>query len=186
MASCLITAGLIADCEALRRIGGANLRFWVFNIAQVNKALGTKGYTMTSDYISAINWTTYGGLYRYETNKKSQSGGHTVKSQAGGNTFYNHDVILKLFPVTPVDDQAIEELDVGNVGIILETSNSEFFMFGGYNGMEVTEGTQNSGQEAESDTATIRTLVGEERELPKRILATDYATTLALLESYEL
>lgn len=186
MSSCLITGGLIADCDALRKIGGVDLRFWVFSTAGVDKASGTQGYTITNDYISAITFGVYGGLYRYESNKKSITGGHTVKSIEGGNTFYSHEVTLKLFPQTPADDAVIESLDVGSVGIILETNNHEFFVFGGYNGLEVTEGAQNSGATSDSDTSYNRTFMGEELGLPKRFLATDYATTLALLEGYEI
>lgn len=186
MPSCLITGGIIASCDALRRVGGVNKRFWVFNINQLDKASGTKGYTYTSDYISAIFFTVYGGLYRFESQQKSHSGGSSVVAQSGGNKFFHHDVLLKLLNATPADDQVIEELLVADVGVILETNNGEFMLYGGENGMEVTEGTQNTGQESESDTAQMLTFQGEEKVLPKRVLATDYATTLALLESYEL
>lgn len=186
MADCLITSGIIASCDSLRRVGGVNKRFWVFNMNQLDKASGENGYTYTTDYVSAIAWTAYGGLYRFESQQKSHSGGSTVVSQPGGNRFFHHDVILKLLNRTPTDDQVIEELLVADVGVILETNNQEFKLYGGFNGMEVIEGSQNTGQESESDTAYTLTFQGEEKELPKTVLATDYATTIALLESYEL
>ena len=97
--------------------------------------------------------------------------GYTAQIQApGGNKFYQHDVILKLFPDTPNEDSAIEDLLVGTVGIILETNNDEFILFGFKNGLDQTEGVQNSGQEAASDIADTLTFAGAEPEKPKRIL----------------
>lgn len=186
MSSCLITSGIIASCDDLRRVGGVNKRLWIFNMNQLDKASGTEGYTYTSDYVSAINWTTYGGLYRFETQQKSHSGGFEAQVQAGGNKFFKHNVIAKFINTTPTDDQVLEDLLVSDVGIILETNNSEFMLFGGKNGMDITAMVQNSGTESASDTATMATFEGEEKDAPKRILATDYATTIALLESYEL
>ena len=187
MPECLITAGMIASCGDLRRVGGANKRLWLFNINQVDRTTGTQGYTIdVNGYVTAIAWTAYGGLYIFESQKKSHSGGYTAVIQSGGNKFFNHDVIAKLLNATPADDQVIEELLVADVGVIIETNNQEFILYGGFNGMEMLEGVQNSGQESESDTSSTLTFQGMEKELPKRILSVDYATTLTLIESYEL
>ena len=101
----------------------------------------------------------------------------------GGNKFFQHDVQLKLFSDNCVDDQVIEDLLVSNVGIILETNNQEFKLFGGFNGMDQTGGSQSTGQAAASDIADTLIFQGEEQDLPKRILDTDYATTKAYIES---
>jgi len=187
MADCLITAGIVAECADLRRVGGVNKRFWVFNINQLDKAVGNGGYTIdVNGYITAIAFEVYGGLYKFESQQQSHSGGYTAVVQVGGNRFFNHDALAKLFNSTPTDDEVIEELLVADVGIIMETNNQEFLLFGGFNGMRITEAVQNSGQESGSDTTSTLTFQGQEKEMPKRILATDYATTIALLEGYEL
>jgi len=187
MADCLITSGIVAECEDLRRVGGVNKRFWVFNINQLDKTVGTNGFTFdVNGYITAIAFTVYGGLYKFESQQQSHSGGYTAVVQVGGNRFFNHDALAKIFNTTPDDDAVIEELLVADVGIIMETNNQEFILFGGFNGMRIAEVVQNSGQESGSDTTTQLTFQGQEKELPKRILTTDYATTLALLQGYEL
>lgn len=184
---CLLTSGVLVTCDDLRRVGGINKRFWMFNINQVDRTTGTQGFTIDVDgYVTAIAWDVYGGLYKFEGQRKSHSGGWTEANAAGGNRFFTHDVIVKLLNTVPADDQVIEELLVADVGIILETNNQEFIMYGGFNGTSMEEGVQNTGQENESDESSQLTFKGEEKELPKRVFTVDYATTLTLLESYEL
>lgn len=178
---------MVASCEDLRRVGGVDRRLWIFNISTVDDTVGDSGFTIDGNgYVTAIAWGIYGGLWKFESQKRSHSGGYTGVIQPGGNKFFNHDVIAKLFNATPADDDVIEELSTANVGIILETNNKEFLIYGGYNGMEMIEATQNSGAEAESDTTSTLTFQGQERSLPLRFFTTDYATSVALLESYEL
>lgn len=180
--SCGITSGVSTTCADSRRVGGVNRRAYVFNISD----LADTKYTTDGDgYITAINFDTYKGLYEFTGRKKSHSGGYSLsKQQPGGNIFFLHDVIFKLLPDTPVEDEVIENLAVAEVGIILETNNQEFILYGGENGCEMTEGTQNTGQESASDISDILTFQGEEKSKPKRILSNNYATTKALLDSY--
>jgi hypothetical protein len=49
--------------------------------------------------------------------------------------------------------------------------------------MDQTGGSQSTGQAAASDIADTLIFQGEEQDLPKRILDTDYATTKAYIES---
>lgn len=187
MPECLVTNGMLTSCEDLRRVGGAKKRFWVFNLDAVDKTAGTQGFTIdASGFVTAITWGVYGGLYEFQGQRKSHSGGYTLANAEGGNRFFNHDVIVKLLNTAPWDDQVIEELAVASVGVILETNNQEFIMYGGFNGMSMTEGVQNTGQEPASDESSVLTFQGDEKELPKRVFTTDYATTLALLEGYQL
>lgn len=186
MPDCLITNGILAECADLRRVGGVNKRLWMFNINDLDKTTGTNGYTIdVNGFITAIAWGVYGCLYKFESQQQSHSGGWTEQIQAGGNRFFQHDVIAKLFNTTPADDQVIEELLVADVGIIIETNNQEFILYGGFNGMRSSEGVQNSGQEAGSDTTAVLTFMGQEKELPKRVYITSYAATLTLLQGYE-
>lgn len=178
MANCRVTSGIGAECDDLRRVGGVNKRFFLFNTSDTSYTVDGSGYVNSLAFSSV-----YGGLYEFEGKKKSHSGGYTLVTQAGGNTFFQHDVIVKLISTTPADDEVIEELAVANVGIILETNNKEFVVYGADNGLDMTAGTQNSGQEAASDITDTLTFTGEERKKPRRFLVTDYATTLAYLEA---
>ncbi|MBX9639482.1 MAG: hypothetical protein K2X97_07060 [Mycobacteriaceae bacterium] len=175
---CRVTDNISADCDALRRVGGVNKRFWLFNAADVTYTEDGSGYVNSLAFSSI-----YGGLYEFEGKKKSHSGGYTLVKQSGGNTFFQHDVIAKLISTTPADDETIEELSVADVGIILETNNNEFMVYGIDNGLEMTAGTQNSGQESASDITDSLTFQGEERRKPRRFLVTNYQTTLNYLNA---
>ena len=182
-----MTNGMLISCDDLRRVGGVNKRFWVFNIDTLDTTAGENGYIIDgAGFVTAITWNVYGGLYKFVGQRKSHSGGWREANAEGGNRFFNHDVIMKLLNTTPWDDQVIEELLVVDAGVILETNNKEFIIYGGFNGMSMTEGAQNTGQANEADEASLLTWVGDEFELPKRFFTTDYATTIALLETYEL
>lgn len=178
MANCRVTGAISANCDALRRVGGVNKRFWVFNTSDTTFTADGSGYLNSIAFASV-----YGGLYEFEGKKKSHSGGWALVKQSGGNTFFQHDVIAKLISTTPADDEIIEELTVADVGIILETNNNEFIVYGKDNGLEMTAGSQNSGQESASDITDTLTFTGEERYKPKRFLVTDYTTTLAYLDA---
>jgi hypothetical protein len=176
--NCRVTNSIVADCNDLRRVGGVNKRFWLFNMP------GTTFTTDANGYLNSISFSdVYDGLYEFEGKKKSHSGGYTIVTQPGGNTFFQHDVLVKLISTTPSDDAVIERMAVASPGIILETNNQEFIVFGYGNGLDMTAGVQNSGTESASDITDQLTLTGEERGKPKRFLITDYETTLAYLES---
>lgn len=178
--ACGITGGLSIDCDALRRVGGVNKRAYIGNIDDV------EGYTTDVDgCITAITFVAATGLYEFDSRKSSHSGGYTPQiGGEGGNKFYNHDVQLKLFSDSCAEDGILEELLVASTIIILETNNREFKLYGGFNGMDQTGGSQNSGQAAASDISDTLIFTGEESDLPKRVLDTDYETTKTLLESY--
>lgn len=177
--ACGISSGLSVGCANLRRVGGVNKRSYLFNMSDLDN------YVISgAGYITDINFTAYLGTYKFESKKQSNSGGWTEVDQTpGGNKFFQHDAILKAFPLTPADDQVIEALLVADVGLILETNNREFILYGTYNGLEMTAGVGNTGQADASDVSETLTFTGAEEEKPKRILITDYATTKAYLET---
>ena len=181
---CLITAGAGITCAALRRVGGVNKRAYVFNINQL-ASTGGGGYTLDADgYVNAFQFTTYYGLYKYISRKQAHSGGASAQIQApGGNKYFQHDVILKLFPDDPDEDTVMETLLTASVGIIIEDNNQEFLLYGIQNGLDQTEGVQNTGQEPASDIAYSLTFAGAEPDLPKRVLVTDYDTTKNYLDN---
>ena len=181
MANCKITAGIDLTCDDKRRLGGLNPRFWIFDPASVD------AYTFDlDDYMDSITFDAYGGTYTFDSPDNSCSAGYEAVSADGGNKFFNHTVAIKLISTSPADDKVIEDMLVAKTGVIVETQNQEFLVYGAYNGLKTTEGSQNSGAEDASDTTDTLTLAGGEKLKPKRFFVTDYATTLALLETYEL
>lgn len=177
--ACGITAGIGIDCDSLRRVGGVNKRAWLFNIDDLDTySTGLDGC------ITALNFDAYLGTYAFESRKQAHLGGYTpIIGGDGGNKFYQHDVQLKMYSDNCTDDQIVEELLVASVGIILETNNKEFKLYGAFNGMDQVGGQQSSGQVAASDISDTLIFQGEEQSLPKHILITDYATTKNYLET---
>lgn len=181
--SCGVTSGITINCDALKKVGGVNKRIWVFNLSD----LQDDKYTINNDgYVTALNFDTYGGLYKIVSDKFSHSGGYSAQVQSGGNTYFQHQVTIKAFPDTPIEDQMIEDLSVADVGAIIETNNEEFLLYGAYIGLRLSAGEQNSGTEFGSDITDQITLQGGEKSKPLRIFNTDYATTKAYLEGLEL
>jgi len=180
--ACGISSGLGINCDALKRVGGVGKDAWIFNIAD----LQIPPYTTGSDgCINQLRFIAYKGLFLFSSRKQAHSGGYaSAIGGEGGNKFYTHDVQIKLFSDDCDEDQVIEDLLVACVGIILETNNEEFKLYGGFNGMDQIEGGgQNTGQVQASDIADTLLFQGSERGLPKRILDTDFNTTKAYINS---
>lgn len=180
---CLITAGAGISCDALKRVGGVNKRAYLFNLEQL-ATTGQRGFTTDANgYVDSFQFTTYTGLFRYISRKQAHSGGFTAQIQSpGGNKYFQHDVILKLFPDDPTEDTVMDTLLVSCVGIILEDNNQEFFLYGITNGLDQVEGSQNTGQEQASDIAYSITFAGGQPNVPMRVLITDYDTTKNYLD----
>lgn len=142
---------------------------------------------VTAAPVASLSFNSaYNGLYKFSGPKKGHTAGYTVQVADGGNKAFVHAVTLKFFANNAADAKVIEDLVSGNVFVIVETNENQFKIYGGQNGMEVTAGQQNSGNASNADTTDQLTLNGDgEQYLPKIFFATDYATTLALLESYE-
>ncbi len=177
--ACGITSGVGVDCNSLSRIGGLNKRVFAFNIDD----LDTPAYTFdASGNIDSVNFAT-GGLYEFRSRKNAHTAGYTANTSGdGGNKYFQHDVILKLFSDSAEDDEVIKQLLVADVGLIVETRNKEFKVYGAFDGMDMTAGTQNSGQVDGSDISDTLTFMGGENAPPNRIFLTDYDTTLAYLQ----
>jgi hypothetical protein len=177
--ACGITSGLSITCQNLKKVGGVKKVAYLFNISDLTS------YTIDgSGYITALNFAAYAGLYKFQGRKQSHSGGYTAVIQdPGGNKFFQHDVTIKGFAETPADNEVLEDLLVSEVGVILQTTNNAFVLYGAYNGLEESAGTQNTGTAPASDVSDNVTLTGAEQNMPKYVLITDAETTLDYLES---
>ena len=177
--SCGVGQGISIDCAALLRVGGVDKRAYVFNVSDVVYTTDGNGY------ITAIDFPGYEGLYKIQSTKQSHSGGYNLVVQdPGGNKYFSHEVIIKCFPDDPTEDAVIHDLAVASLGVILETNNNQFIMYGKDNGLGMTAATQNTGQASASDISDVLTFTGDELAKPKRILLSPgYQTTLNYLET---
>lgn len=178
MANCLITSGISISCDDLRRVGGLAKAVWVGNLDDLTTPIPTG-----SSYVTNLELSTYQSLYKFESTKFSHEANFQATKSDGGNVIINQTVILRLFNNDPTDDGVIEDLLTSDVFVVVLTNNSEFLIFGAANGMGLTDGTGGTGRQLGDSTVTQLTLTGAEKELPKRLLRTDYATTLAYLDA---
>lgn len=181
--SCEIAGGIDLLCSDQRQAAGVNRRLWLFNIDD----LADSAYTIdVNGYVTAISFDTYGGLYKFVGAKNSHNFESNSIGEEGSNKFFNHRGLIKLFSSDPTDDGIIESLLISNVGAIVEDNNQNFFIYAPYQGMEVLpDGITKATQQKTGDTSFSIQMEGQEKGLPLRVLATDYATTKALLEGYE-
>lgn len=179
-ANCLITSGISVNCDQLRNVGGLFADLYVANLSDI------LSYTTdVNGFVTDIVFSTYGGLYKFEGKKGSHSAGYEIQNGgAGTNTFFSHTVSAKLFGDDPTDNEVIQDLVVSDVVMIARTRNNEYKIYGAENGLTLTEGSQNSGQEEASDTTDTLTFTGAEKNMPLYFFDTDNATTLAKLEGY--
>lgn len=177
--ACGITAGWTVNCDALRRVGGLNKRFWLFNISDLTTPISA----ITDGYVTDINLATYATLYKFEGTKYSHSFTVTEQRSDSGNVQWLHSLMIKLFNTTPTHDAILEDLTVSEVGAIVQSGNNDFFILGAGNGLTSTESTLQSGKNSGDESASSLTLTGNEVSVYKRFLRTDVNTTLAYLNA---
>jgi len=181
--ACKIENGILNTCEDLLRVGGAFQTFWVGFVSEL-----APPFVLTQVApITSISFEVYGGLRRFDGNKYAHSFGSELQVAAGGNKSFLHTFVAKLFSNSTDDDKVLQDLQVAiDIFVVAQNNNQELFIIGPGNGLSASAGTQSTGQTADSDTTENVTLTGAERVKPLRFLATDYATSLALIESYEI
>ena len=186
MSTCGITSSIKIVCDDKIKVGGANSRFWVANISDLDKTQGDGGYQLDADgNIIQLYFKTYAGLYRFETKKNTTFGGFEMVKGEGTNVF-NHTFTTKIFKENQVGYNTLKDLSVSEVFVIEETNAGYFKVFGIDSGMEVQSMTQSDGANQQADTSVPVVIQGADDDLPRFFLVTDYAITLGVIESYEL
>jgi hypothetical protein len=156
---CKITSGITINCDSLKRVGGLNSALWLFNISD----LATPINSLIDGYTTNIPLLTYRTLYKVEGPKYSHSFEvNEIRDDEDGTVQWEHKLILKIVNTTPEDDAFLEDLTVADVGAIVLTSNREFVILGGQNGMTCLEGVVTSGQKTGDSTSSSVTLIGYE------------------------
>jgi hypothetical protein len=177
MASCNLTRNIDISCDAIRKVGGAKAKLW-----RVSDMIGFSYTVNVNGYITALSFATYQGLVYLTARNKQHVATDVPQTTEAGTVFFQHNVTVRAFPDTPEDDEALQDWQAAEGAIIIQTMSNDFFLYGAENGMRA----QSDGGGNLEDYSFSMTLLGEERGRPLRILATDAATTLALLESYEI
>ena len=179
--SCKISKPVDLTCEDKNKIGGTRQKVWVVSdLTGFSYTLGTNGY------IESMTFGGTEGLVPFVGPRNTHSFGHTGVKSDSGSVYIQHNSQIGLILSSPDEDAAAKELLAADLPQVFEDKNGEFFLVGARNGMTFTEGSQNSGTTPDGFQVATYTFQGEEKNMPLRILDTDAATTLALLEGYEI
>lgn len=161
--ACTITSGIGIVCADLKRVGGLNKRVWVYNIDDLRTPIDVTQTTITN-----LNFQTYASLYKFEGQKYAHSASAKLARTDAGNISFAHEVNLKVNNITAVEDQVVEALTTGEFGVICQTNNNEFLIYGGGNGLTCMELEDMTGQKLGDEETTAIKLSGSESTLPKR------------------
>lgn len=180
--ACKIETGIVNDCADLLKVGGVSKTFWIGYLSELDVQFDL---SQAAD-ISTIDFSTYGGLRRFDGNKFSHSFGSELVVAAGGNKSYKHMFAFKILTNSTADDLTLQDLNLGNdIFVVVQDNNQRFYIVGGGNGLSAVSDVQNSGQTGDSDASDTVTLEGQELTKPLRLNITDFQTTLDFLVANE-
>ena len=177
--SCLLTTGITLNCSS-SFVGGVDPTIYVCQRQDFTTELDVT----TGGYISNFSFLPYRGFKKFETRKKQISAGYSLSKSPDGTVNYDHTVNLKLFAASPTDLATLESLaDVTDLVMVVVNRNRTISIYGAQQGLELTEGSQNTGVDSSADTSHNYTFVAEgENYLPKMFLFQNYNASIARLE----
>lgn len=188
MANCdlKITEDLLFDCEYMPKGGLAGSRAVLINYDEVDRTATTS----TGALIDAL--TLQEGLtgYKVEWYKKLGSTGSEFEASDDNIDGFKHSFLSRLAVTSLSNAERAGELKSGKFIMVVETNykgvdNQDAFKVYGFDvGMELTEMTGNSAENAGSLLYTLTTEADEVERYPYMVLLeTDYATTKAAFDA---
>lgn len=180
--TCGITGGIDLTCATLKAsAGGLQQRVWIGNLGD----LASPGYEEVGDgFINEFFFDSgYSNLYKFTGVKNQNSTTSDAQALESGNATFPQSVTLTLHTTTPAELNVIDELAYANVFVIVETSQNRLEVFGLNLGLSLESATKTSGNTPGDATARTVVLSGDQTETEKIFLRTDYATSIAYLDS---
>lgn len=179
---CGISGGFDLTCQTLKdSAGGLKTRMWIGNISDLaspSHTLGSGGYVESLEFKSS-----YTNLYEFTGVKNQNSTNSDAQRLESGNATFPQSVVLTTHTTTPDQLTVLEELAFADVFVIVETSKNRLEVFGINLGLSLESAPKTSGNAPSDSTARVITLSGDQSEPEKIFLRTDYATSVAYLES---
>lgn len=161
--ACTISSGIGISCNDLKRSGGLNKRVWVFNMDDLRTPIDVTQTTITN-----LNFNAYASLFKFEGQKFAHSATCKLVKTDAGNVSFSHEVNLKVNNTSATEDQVIESLAIAEIGMIVQTNNNEFLIYGASAGLTLMEMEDMTGQKQGDEEVTAMKFVGTELTLPKR------------------
>lgn len=183
--SCKVTAGLTNTCTDILKSSGMGKTFWV----GYKSDLDTQFDLSLAADINAIDFGSYGVLYRFDGQKFAHDWTSTLAVASGGNKSWTQAFNAKLTSGSTTDDLQLRNLQLGDdIFIVAEDTNQVFWILGAGNGLSASEGNSGSGgKENGGDISDVVTLTGSEiTPKPLRFArGGGYQATLDYIESRE-
>lgn len=180
--NCKLVYGITNVCGDLLQASGVDKDIYVGYITD----LSTRFSLAQTGSISSISFAPYNGLIKISGQKFANEASYALAKAGGGAISYTQKVVLKFMNLSTQDDVELQRLtQAQDAFFVVPDNNESFYIFGASKGLTAEPGElKNFGVKAGEDTIAAVTLSGNERTVPLRFLATDYSTSLALLESY--
>lgn len=181
---CEITTNFAAACADLRANGGLNRRIW--------RATKLEGFAYTKDADGFVDAFTMDGdaadvFCELKGPRNAHSAGYSIESSDGGGISIMHTASVRAMVRTPAQRDTIEEWISGDGPILALDNNGQFYIYGELTGMNITEGSQSTGEDMTAgEVALTMTFEGTGEGTPLQVLVTDTAATLALIETLTL
>lgn len=180
MAECLVTAGIAAnDCTEKFGVPGIEDKFYIANHSEVT------AYSETvPGEIDALSFTSGKGVK--EVFYKDATGSYidSLVSDSPSGFYYNQNLTVRVTNKLTATRNSIEDMVGVNVVLIVEDADGKWKIFGETKGLKLTVNDNNSGTVAGDEAGDLLTFTGINLGKIKEFLATDKATTDALLSGY--
>jgi hypothetical protein len=190
MADCGISGGLSCpSCEEIQWKGGLVKNIYVGVLSELDT--DTPFEYSAAGEVTAINFQTYAGLYKFCTKNRSNATTQELVEAESGLKYWTQSVSGKFQQQTQVAKNIIDELKiVDDLFVVVETNNGTFEVFFIEAGGKMTVATKGSGVNIGDDATFIFTIAsaeasGEDSLAPNfGAVGTPYATLKEQLEDY--
>lgn len=183
--NCGISSGIDVSCDSLRKVSGVK-KLWVLNVNDIRVPISQDAGGSLAGYVTAIELDGYTGLYVFDAPKYSHQATSSLVVSEGGSVSYTQTVIVRGINDTPTEDEALEDLAVADVVVILQNGNNEFLIYGATNGLNATADEQTTGRALGENIASQVTLTGSESKRFLRFSRGTVTDTIAYLEAMEI
>lgn len=159
--SCKVTTGGMSNtCADILKSSGLGKTFWVGYLSNLDTQFLL---TLAAD-IDAIDFGSYGVLYRFDGQKFSHDWTSELAVASGGNKSWTQNFNAKLTAGSTADDLQLRNLLLGDdIFIVAEDSNKQFWILGAGNGLTADAGNSGSGgKENGGDLSDVVNLKGSE------------------------
>lgn len=184
--SCVITDNI--DCPSCGNVGakgGLLKEIYLFNWEELET--GNEVTFAEDGSVSAINLDVYKVGYKW-CGVRATNGAksfNTYNQEFQPETLsYNQTVLGRFRADSQATLNLLDETKGGSFLIVVVTNNQKIRVFGVDGGLDLSALTEASGQVFTDDNSANLTFSGVADELAPFFLDTDYATSIALLESY--